>query len=279
MRHHVLILTVFFSQFGFAQSYYPLATGNQWFYDSSSTPYNIRVEYDSLFSNGHHYAVLSRKDFVYGQYVRADSHYVYYFDPVKLTDVPIFNLQGKKGDTTFFSYFAAFDHVIITNIDSMAAFNKNTRIISYRLDGIQLREITLSDKFGPLRASLYSDPPPPWPDYVFNAVGCVVDGTRFGYTTSVNHSYNKPTQFNLRQNYPNPFNPTTTIYFSISERSYVELKIFDCLGRQVDQLVSEFLPAGLYNKQWVAENIAAGVYYYRLTVGQQSDIKKLILLR
>ena len=90
---------------------------------------------------------------------------------------------------------------------------------------------------------------------------------------------NIPTAFALRQNFPNPFNPTTKILFSLSSRSNVTLKIFDLIGREVALLVSEEMPAGNYSKQWNAENMTAGSYFYRLQVGSSMQTKKLILLK
>jgi hypothetical protein len=85
--------------------------------------------------------------------------------------------------------------------------------------------------------------------------------------------------FNLRQNYPNPFNPTTTISFSLPSKSFVALKVFDVLGREVVTIISEELLAGSYTRHWNASNIASGIYYYRLQAGSFIETKKLVLLR
>jgi hypothetical protein len=83
----------------------------------------------------------------------------------------------------------------------------------------------------------------------------------------------------LDQNYPNPFNPSTTISFSLPSKSFVSLKIFDALGREVSVVVFEELPAGNYSRQWNASNMASGVYFYRLQAGMFADMKRLLLLR
>ncbi|MEW6655066.1 MAG: T9SS type A sorting domain-containing protein, partial [Bacteroidota bacterium] len=88
-----------------------------------------------------------------------------------------------------------------------------------------------------------------------------------------------PTHFNLEQNYPNPFNPATTISFSLPSKTFVSLKVFDALGREVSILVSEELPAGTYSSQWNASGLPSGVYFYRLQAGSFVDTKKLILLK
>ncbi len=88
-----------------------------------------------------------------------------------------------------------------------------------------------------------------------------------------------PLLFKLEQNYPNPFNPTTTISFTIPSKSFVSLKIFDALGREVSTLINEELSSGTYSKQWDASGLTSGVYFYRLQAGSFTQTKKLILLR
>ncbi|MBU1299414.1 MAG: T9SS type A sorting domain-containing protein, partial [Bacteroidetes bacterium] len=92
-------------------------------------------------------------------------------------------------------------------------------------------------------------------------------------------STNLPTHFSLEQNYPNPFNPATTISFSLPSKSFVSLKVFDALGREVATLLSEELPAGTYSQQWNAASLPSGVYFYRLQSGSFIETKKLVLLR
>ena len=88
-----------------------------------------------------------------------------------------------------------------------------------------------------------------------------------------------PMKFSLEQNYPNPFNPATTISFSLPAQSFVSLKVFNALGREVSELVSDELQAGTYLRQWNAAGLASGMYFYRLQAGQFSETKKLVLIR
>jgi len=88
-----------------------------------------------------------------------------------------------------------------------------------------------------------------------------------------------PAQFSLEQNYPNPFNPSTTITFSLPSTTYVVLRVFDALGREVSTLASEELPAGSYSRVWQAENVSSGMYFYRLQAGAFSATRKLTVLR
>jgi hypothetical protein len=87
-------------------------------------------------------------------------------------------------------------------------------------------------------------------------------------------------EFALRQNYPNPFNPTTEIDYSLAKQSLVNLKVYDVLGREVASIIKNQLkPAGSYNEDFNASNLPSGVYYYKLTAGDFTDIKKMILVK
>lgn len=88
-----------------------------------------------------------------------------------------------------------------------------------------------------------------------------------------------PARFGLRQNYPNPFNPSTNISFTIPTRSFVTLRVFDALGREVGVLVSEELPAGSYVRRWDAAGFPSGLYFCRLEAGSLTETRKLLLLR
>jgi gluconolactonase len=83
----------------------------------------------------------------------------------------------------------------------------------------------------------------------------------------------------LYANCPNPFNPTTTISFSLPSRSFVSLKVFDVLGREVATIVSEELPAGSFTRQWSAGQSANGVYYYRVNADRFTETKKMVPVR
>ncbi len=95
-----------------------------------------------------------------------------------------------------------------------------------------------------------------------------------------------PQEFSLEQNYPNPFNPSTRIRFSVpsgsgrgGESEIVSLKVFDVLGREVTTLVNENLSAGSYETTFDATSLASGVYIYRLTSGNRSLSRKLLITK
>ena len=86
-------------------------------------------------------------------------------------------------------------------------------------------------------------------------------------------------EFNLAQNYPNPFNTTTLIKFTIPRSEYVELKVFDILGKQVATLVSKNLESGYHPYEFNGKNLASGLYYYRIIAGEFREVRKMVLLR
>jgi hypothetical protein len=90
---------------------------------------------------------------------------------------------------------------------------------------------------------------------------------------------NIPVEFSLKQNYPNPFNPSTTILFDIPVKSFVTLKIYDLIGREIATLASEELSAGSYTRIWNAGRFATGIYFYRLQAGSFINTKKLLLIK
>jgi hypothetical protein len=90
----------------------------------------------------------------------------------------------------------------------------------------------------------------------------------------------RPEDFELLQNYPNPFNPITTIAYSIPQAGFVELKIYNMLGREIQTLVNELQQAGNYTFDFDASSLSNGVYFYQLKVGNRlSETKKMLFLK
>ncbi|MBN1634131.1 MAG: T9SS type A sorting domain-containing protein [Ignavibacteria bacterium] len=88
-----------------------------------------------------------------------------------------------------------------------------------------------------------------------------------------------PSAFSLEQNYPNPFNSNTIIRFQIKDSRFVNLKVFDILGKEVATLVNEYLQPGTYETTFDASTLSGGIYFYRLQTENYTATKKLILLK
>jgi parallel beta-helix repeat protein len=93
-----------------------------------------------------------------------------------------------------------------------------------------------------------------------------------------------PTAYGIAQNYPNPFNPTTTIAYQVPEVAHVTLEVYNVLGERVATLVDEQQAAGYYRVEWNGKDseqraVSSGMYYYRMSAGQFTSIKKMLLVK
>jgi len=93
-----------------------------------------------------------------------------------------------------------------------------------------------------------------------------------------------PRSFGLAQNYPNPFNPVTTIRYEIPKPARVTLEVYNLLGQKIRTLVDAYRSAGSYTATWDGRDedgkeIASGVYFYRLSAGEFTAIRKMIFVR
>ena len=88
-----------------------------------------------------------------------------------------------------------------------------------------------------------------------------------------------PIGYRLLQNYPNPFNPSTVISYELPASGYVTLKVFDILGRDIKTLVQVYQNKGAYSLTFDASTFPSGIYFYRISAGRYSDVKKMMLIK
>ena len=93
-----------------------------------------------------------------------------------------------------------------------------------------------------------------------------------------------PEDFALHQNYPNPFNPTTQIQYDLPEDQFVNIAIYDVMGRNIRTLMNVNQTAGYHSIHWDAKNdmgegVAAGMYIYTIQAGEFRATKKMVLLK
>ena len=86
-------------------------------------------------------------------------------------------------------------------------------------------------------------------------------------------------EFRLGQNYPNPFNPVTDINFDVPKTGLVQLSVYDILGKEVEVLVNDVLQPGRYKASFDASKLASGIYFYRISASNFSDIKRMIFVK
>ena len=149
-------------------------------------------------------------------------------------------------------YFGYSNNVQAGDISSFCSLSQT----SYRYQGVSLWEYTqVSSSFV-------------WDEY-----------TAAWQLTSVADQRGTPSTYSLSQNFPNPFNPTTVIAYQIAAAGHVTLKIYDLLGRAVKTLIDEQQSAGTQSVTFDANDLSAGVYFYRLESGTFVEAKKLVLLK
>ncbi len=166
----------------------------------------------------------------------------------------VYLAKSSNGAESFENYqisessFTPTSNVFFGDYTNIAAFNKKVYPIWMRLNGGKLSVYT----------ALITD------------TLSVVD---------VKHEETKVYSFQLYQNFPNPFNPTTSILYNLEKESFVTLKVFDVLGKEVEVLVNENKSAGQHEIFFNAKNISSGIYFYSLTAGNIHQMKKMIVLR
>ena len=98
-------------------------------------------------------------------------------------------------------------------------------------------------------------------------------------TTGVSGQESSPTGFQLSRNFPNPFNPTTHVTFAVPHDAHVTLRLFDASGKEVATIVDGFVQTGLHHVTIDAADLASGLYFYQLTAGTFTDVKKFLVLK
>lgn len=104
------------------------------------------------------------------------------------------------------------------------------------------------------------------------------DGS-FEYSSEVDVNFIVADDFRLSQNYPNPFNPSTTIEYQIPQSSFVTIKVYDALGKEVVTLVNEEVPAGIHEVNFEPRNLTSGLYLYKIRAGSFEQTRKMLLLK
>jgi hypothetical protein len=102
---------------------------------------------------------------------------------------------------------------------------------------------------------------------------------RLGSDSGAGYHATLPEQIELFQNYPNPFNASTAIRFNLAPSMFVNLKVYDILGREVAVLINGVLPVGRHQTTFDASHLASGIYIYRLQCGSQTQSRKMVVLK
>jgi hypothetical protein len=116
-----------------------------------------------------------------------------------------------------------------------------------------------------------------------NYYGTSVYSSVFNFTTTVTgiskNGAEIPGKFMLYGNYPNPFNPVTNIRFDLPNHSEVSLQVYNIEGKLIDNLVKGVFEAGIYNISYDAGSLPSGIYFYKLTAGNYTQTRKMVLVK
>lgn len=86
-------------------------------------------------------------------------------------------------------------------------------------------------------------------------------------------------EYKLNQNFPNPFNPSTNISYYLPVSSFVTLKVYDITGKEIVTLVNEYKQTGSYQVTFNGINLSSGIYYFRISAGGFSQVRKMMLIK
>ncbi len=181
--------------------------------------------------------------------------------------VQIRSVLIKPGSST--EFFAGLDNATTGGVYrttdagvTWAAFNNGVMLNSYVVRSLAFRVATntlYAGVAGTAGMGIY--------EYTFPPVG-ISDPT-----------LNLPDKFSLSQNYPNPFNPQTIINYTVPVVSNVQLKVYNSAGMEVKTLVNKMMDRGNYSAIFDGTNLPSGIYFYKLTAGNDKLVKKMILVK
>lgn len=268
-----------------AQTLFPLHVGNKWIYGEliDTNVYNREVKSvaDTLLSNGKIYSTLSSKG--NNSFYRQTGDSVFQFDPSFENDeILLFDFSLAVGDTINNINLSIQNdtlQVVLVSKDNREYFGRSRNICSFFvnqtlfIDDEVFYEVV--DSIGITGISYVT-----WGSEFLK--GALINGKIYGDINPVSVFERKvhPKEFFLSQNYPNPFNPETIISYTLKSSGFIQLKIFDSAGKMIKTIVNKFQSPNSYSVRFNAQDLASGVYYYQLLIGnEKSETKKMLLLR
>lgn len=307
MKKIILLILILKFSTGIALSqidtteYFPLKTGNYWEFwgiDNLQTKWvfmSIGCIKDTLLSNGKNYMTLEQKTYL--DSLNPEIKYFFYrsenkklfefysddFCPLKEIALFDFTISDSSIWEICSNYFA--NHRGIYNTANYYNPILNLVYEGKKFDWVNIDgQDTLWSPFGSPGITkigkgigfiqmLY------WDFAEFNVTGARIHNQVYGNLTDIELSDPISITFNLFQNYPNPFNPVTQITYTVKEVGFIKLKVFDVLGKDVTTLVNKEQSAGIYKVEFNGSDLATGIYFYQLNVGNFVETKKMILVK
>ena len=280
---HILLLIAFSWITGSAQeASYPLHNGDRWEYwyldtGGGSYDYTSGITGDTTMPDGKTYTMFSGGTSWFGMYQRQSGDTILQFDQVSGEERLLYNFSASPGDIiTAYPYGGDTTVIRLLTISTDTLFGSGRRTWTFLVDHIvhaidDEEYDTITDSLGLTGVNCFCNP------WVLH--GAVIGGRQYGSVAGVTNQPGQiPSAISLRQNYPNPFNPTTIIRYALPHADHVRLGVFNLLGQEIALIVDEEKTAGSYSVSWNASGVSSGVYYYRLTAGDFTETKKMVLI-
>lgn len=264
--------------------WFPLAVGNKWQYSSGVIEvsiYTLEVTGDTIMPNGETYAIYG------GLFLRNhENKFVYIYNQRDTTEEVYFDFCSEDGSIFNDSWGIKQTH---PSRPIYYRDNLTNEFQEYNLSSKEYERVVIDSSISPpdtiwgivdLPSIYVTKGIGMTPSTAYESLnGFIINGVQYGTITDVEDRNNIIENYELSQNFPNPFNPTTVISFSIPRSGFVSLTVFNGIGQKVASLISESKVAGKYNVNFKAENLSSGIYFYKISVNDFSQTKKMILLR
>jgi len=289
----LLNVLVLYAQYDDPYQYYPMATGNYWYYSSGpGYYYSEKIYADSTDNTGNRFFWISTRYTgdkpIYG----IDTTYFFILKPTSNSksryyyklDAEIGDWwwvwRGDSSDTTIGTWCEVSDiydgyYLGVETRFKVYAFNIRTRENNEYHDYWD-HNVILAYGIG----RVYQDNDA---NYPYNLLGAIIDGKVIGNPVSIeeNLAEELPNNFELYQNYPNPFNPSTTIKFQLPTSGNVKLSLFNMLGEKITDLLDGYKIAGTYQLQIDLSKyqLSTGIYLYLINYNNQRICKKMMYLK
>ena len=261
-----LLLQFIFVNFSFSQSNYQMRITNGQLVDNSTYQFDVVLSAQNNFEMTSYQCVIS----FYCNSMSKDSYNFSFVNGTsQLLNKPTLglsaNLKNNKIELTFAS--RALTDIYGNNSLRVGTFRVHREKNTFDLKSIFVNWNFSGDNITILIGKLFSD------------ITNQADFSSDMMLTGVNDDKAQiPNDFQLEQNYPNPFNPSTKIKFYLKESGKVKLDVFNILGEKVVELVNGKLPAGSHEVVFNANDLASGIYIYKLNIEDKfNSVKKMIL--
>ncbi|MBU1096289.1 MAG: T9SS type A sorting domain-containing protein [Bacteroidetes bacterium] len=262
--------------------FYPLKVGNKWeyinlAYEVSTIPdttyYTKEIIGDTLLSNGYDYFVVKENNRIF--YERFDSlnNEIKYFEHGGCGDFDNskYSLAYNPDSTILWKQCGEIPYFI--TYENTSNEGDSASIILER-DYLYIEYTEFKKHLGIYYQSFLEGGM-----YVTRLIGAIIDGKRWGTTTSIPGKDITDFEYKLYQNYPNPFNPVTTINYSLPKQNIVTIVVYDMLGRAITTLINEVKSKGFYSVNFNGKNLSSGIYFYTIRFGDFLGKKKMILIK